>query len=486
MSFLPDTTNVHEGYSTPDLIEMALKGEATLCEHGQLLVDTGKFTGRAAEDKYVVNEGLVDVTFGPAGKPMSVGKMNLLTLSVNSYLQGRDVYVAYFKAANKKIKLITEFAWHCVFVRNLFTEISPCDDADLTIIDLPGCKAIPEIHQTRSETFIACDFPNGIVLICGTKYAGEIKKSVFSYIAYISPEEGNLPMHASAVTNMEGGNAAVFFGLSGTGKTSLSSFDGARLLGDDEIIWSDAGLSNIESGCYAKVINLSEEKEPLIWCATNRFRTVLENVHLDDAHHLDFSNSSVTENTRAAYPLSYIKDSHAPGTVVEHPKNIIMLTCDAFGVLPAVSKLDVESALYHFKLGYTAKVAGTELGLTAPKAAFSPCFGAPFMLKDVNVYAGLLEKRLNEHKPNVWLVNTGWMGGGVNVGSRMSISETRNIVNQIISGKLAHERCAFNQQLKLNVPVRTFNCEPKVAWYSKSEYDEAAKNLMNLFDKNAK
>ena len=461
-----------------------LNKEGIAGANGQLLVSTGEFTGRAANDKYLVDDGLKDVAFGAAGKQFSIEQMNLLCVTVQAYLQGKDVYTTYFRAGGKTIRLISEYSWHCLFARNLFQSIDFTFDIDLTIIDLPGCYADMDVHKTRSRTFVVADFAKKLVLIGGTKYAGEIKKSVFSYLSYLAPEVDVLPMHSSVTTDLDGQNATVFFGLSGTGKTTLSAFEGGRLLGDDEHLWSDCGIQNIESGCYAKAINLSKEKEPLIWSACHQFATVLENVARTEDRELDFNDGAFTENTRAGYPLSFIHGSHEPGTIVDHPKNIIMLTCDAFGVLPGVSKLDKFSGAYHFISGYTAKVAGTEKGVTEPTAAFSPCFGGPFMAKRIDVYAKLFMSKIEKHNPDIWLVNTGWIGGGPGVGRRMDINATRNIIAEIVSGNLKNRKLFFNIAFNLRVPEGTYNSQPKLFWESAEDYDRVARSLIEKFADN--
>lgn len=473
-----------KAYSSIELLEEALKNEeGCLAADGQLWVPTGEFTGRAAQDKYLV-DNLKDVSFGVAGKSFTTDQMWWLSESFQSYLSKKDLYVVYFKAGGKTCKLVSEKAWHCLFAKNMFLECELSETSDLTIIDAPGFQSDPAIHGTNSKTVIACDFAQGLVLIGGTHYAGEIKKSVFSYVSYLSPESGVLPMHSSVTTDSLGSNTTVFFGLSGTGKTTLSAFDGARLLGDDEHLWSNGGITNIESGCYAKAIRLSPEKEPLIWKACHQFKTILENVAIAGDKTLDFNDSSITENTRAAYPLSYIQNSHAPLTMVGHPKNIIMLTCDAYGVLPGVSKLDRYSAAYHFISGYTAKVAGTEKGLTEPLATFSQCFGGPFMAKRVDIYANLLMEKIDRYQPDVWLVNTGWVGGGPGVGQRMDIDETRNIIAMIVSGELKNRKCFTNNRFNLKVPEDTYNSRPRSMWSDLSAYDSVAATLIQKFQDN--
>lgn len=474
--------------------EHALKnGEAILGKDGQLCVLTGEHTGRAANDKYIVDDGLKDVAFGKAGKPMTKDKFRVLVERMEYYMRSRSnkSYVVEFIASGQKIRVITELAWHAFFVTRLFDSEPFKGEPDLVIVDMPGCHADPAGDYLESKTFIACDFARGLILIGGTKYAGEIKKSVFSYLSYILPEKSILPMHSSVVQTNDTSN--VFFGLSGTGKTTLSSHEDYFLLGDDEHGWSHDGLYNFEAGCYAKAINLSKENERSIYKAATSPFTVMENVPVNqDDRSLDFNSSRYSENTRIAYKLDKIDNSLKRGTVLPHPENIIMLTCDATGVLPGVSKLDNKAAVYHFVSGYTAKVAGTEKGVKEPSVTFSACFGAPFMSKNVNVYANLFMERLEVYKPNVWLVNTGWIGGAPNqraakgMSARSNLRATRQIIDQIVSGALATRPFSLNSHFNLQVPADSYNNDPSSSWCSISEYDISATSLVRKFHENIK
>ncbi len=467
-----------------DLYEDALvRQEACLSDGGQICVATGKYTGRAADDKYIVHQHVDEfqtVKFGPAGSPISSEKFNNLIVRVQAYIQRKHVYVVDFVAGPFKGRVVTEHAWQALFASHMLKTVSePHEQPDLTIVAVPGCTSGGEFAGFKSDTAIACDLVNGLIVICGTAYAGEIKKSVFTYAAWKLPLMGELPMHASATDGDDG--TALFFGLSGTGKTTLSSDPIRQLVGDDEHSWSDSGVYNIEAGCYAKAINLSAEAEPAIYAACNRFMTVLENVVIDlntGERKLDFSSSRLTENTRAAYPLGYIPNALPVGTVVKHPKNIIMLTCDAFGVVPAVSKLSNEAAVYHFLSGYTAKVAGTEVGVKEPKATFSTCFGAPFMAHQSYIYADLLMKRLEEQAPNVWLVNTGWWGGPYGTGKRFDIAVTRIIIRDILNGSLANAETVLDPVLNLHVVKGYEQVWPDVEAYAKAR-DELAELFTN-------
>lgn len=470
-----------------DLYEEAiLRQEACIGSDGQLCVATGEFTGRASDDKYIVtSEGLSPtVEFGGAGRALSPEMFKTLTSRAQAYLNGKRVYVIDFIAGSIKGRVITELAWQGLFASNLLRTVSePHESVDLTILAVPGCTSGGESVGFRSNVAIACDFANGVVVIAGTAYAGEIKKSVFSYASYVLPEAGVLPMHSSVTTNVAGLGGAVFFGLSGTGKTSLSADPSRLLLGDDEHAWTDEGIYNIEGGCYAKVINLSYAKEPGIWTACHQFMTVLENVGMTESRVLDFSSNRLTENTRAAYPLFQIEQSHVPGVTVEHPKNIIMLTCDAYGVLPSVAKLSKEAAIYHFLSGYTAKIAGTEAGVKEPKATFSRCFGAPFMPHNAQVYAELLDAKLTEHNPDVWLVNTGWVEGPYGVGHRIDIDVTREIIDNILNGELAKHKMFHDDVLNLDIPEDVAFNRP--TWKDTDAYQVAKEALAKMFAKNA-
>ena len=470
-----------------DAINIALNEGQHLGDNGQLCTFTGAHTGRAAKDKYIVyNEYLADrVNYhGDAGKPIAPNVFGDLQALVSGYLCNRVVYVHDFISSGKYIRLVTDKPSHVLFVMNMF-EASTLrhDGADLTIIAVPGCKA-PKNFRLNSSTFIGMDVDNGLVLIGGTHYAGEVKKSVFSYLSYILPDNGTLPMHSSVTTDPEDGSSAVFFGLSGTGKTTLSSDPSRCLIGDDEHGWNDQGLYNFEAGCYAKVHNLDKEGEPVIWNASNFFGTLLENVYYGEDGNVDFNYKGLNiENSRSAYPLSRVPNAEKPGTVAKHPENIIMLTCDAYGVLPSVAKLSPEAAAYHFVSGYTAKVAGTEKGVTEPQAVFSAFFGSPFMPRKTQTYVDLFLKKIEKHKPNIWLVNTGWAGGGPGVGKRMDLSLTRNIVANIINGTLADSEYYHNDTFNLDVPIGVAN--PETLWKGNgSDFKEAAEELKKKFSEN--
>lgn len=454
---------------------------ASLSTLGQLVVATGQFTGRCADDKYIVDN--VKLSSGPAGTLIDNGLFDRLCSRIQSYLIGRRVYVVDFIASKFKCRVIAERPWHAQFIINMFGQVKEhvSDEIDLLIIDVPDCTAGDDF---RNDVAIACDFKNGLCLITGTEYAGEIKKSVFSFVSYKAPLENNLPMHASVVTDSYSGNTMIFFGLSGTGKTTLSSDDHLKLLGDDEHVWSSQGIHNIESGCYAKVINLSAEKEPLIHKACSRFGTILENVSLDQEGYPDYASQVLAENSRASYPLSFIDDSHPPGTSIPHPTDIIMLTCDATGVLPSVMKLDKNAAIYHFLSGYTAKIAGTEKGIKEPKITFSRCFGAPFMPHEPKLYADILRFNIERFDPKVWLINTGWVEGPYGVGKRIEIGLTRHIINCIRRNEFF---CPFERHpiLNVEVPVDFEHSDPRSEWNSVDEYDAALHKLVSLFNENS-
>jgi phosphoenolpyruvate carboxykinase (ATP) len=464
--------------------ESLVRQESCVGANGQLCVATGEHTGRSADDKYIVLGDNLDtrVEFGAAGKEIEQQTFNQLVIRTQGYLQGRRVYVVDFTAGPIKGRLIAEMAWQALYAMKLLKVAeTPHETVDLTIVAVPGSTSGGEICGFRSNVAVACDLAEGLAVICGTAYAGEIKKTVFTYASYALPRQNAMTMHASVTTDNTGNNSAVFFGLSGTGKTTLSSDPNRMLLGDDEHVWDDDGLFNIEAGCYAKTINLDPYKEPLIYAACTRFGTILENVALNQDRTPEFSSNLCTENTRAAYQLSCISNSHPVGTRVNHPKNIIMLTCDAYGVLPPVSQLTTESAIYHFLSGYTAKIAGTEKGIKEPKATFSRCFGAPFMPLAPNVYAETLLSKIKQHKPNVWLVNTGWIGGCYGVGSRIDLAVTREIINQILSGELAQMSSVWDDVLQLSIPI----IETQNRWTNEDEYDAARKKLAALFQTNA-
>jgi phosphoenolpyruvate carboxykinase (ATP) len=414
-----------------------------------------------------------------------------------SYLQGKDVFVQdVFCGADPKyrlpVRIITQYAWHSLFARNMF--ILPTDDElavfepQFVVLDCPGFHAFPEVDNTNSDAFILVNFAKKLVLIGGTEYAGEIKKSVFTAMNYFLPFENVLPMHCSANYGT-GGEVALFFGLSGTGKTTLSADTSRTLIGDDEHGWSDNGIFNFEGGCYAKVINLSPEAEPEIYQTTRRFGTILENVGINtDTRHLDLADATLTENTRAAYPITHIPNASRTG-IGDHPQNIIFLTADAFGVLPPISRLTPEQTMYHFISGYTAKVAGTERGITEPKATFSACFGAPFMAQHPSVYSELLGEKIATHGTRCWLVNTGWTGGAYGEGQRIKLAYTRAMVNAALNGELDQVEYIQDPTFGLQVPTSCPNVpdevlQPRLTWVDSEAYDRQAQELAIMFSNN--
>jgi phosphoenolpyruvate carboxykinase (ATP) len=432
--------------------------------------------------------------------PFSEENFNKVYSRVLAYLQGNDIFVqdCYAGADHEyrtSIRVISEYAWHNLFARNMFIRIESLKEYDtfqpeFTIIDLPKFHAVPELDATRSEAFVLVHFGKKLVLIGGTSYAGEIKKSVFSILNYILPNKRVLSMHCSANRGADG-DVALFFGLSGTGKTTLSADPDRALIGDDEHGWNDGGIFNFEGGCYAKVIRLSQEAEPDIYKTTQRFGTILENVVFDTHwRKADLDDDTFTENTRAAYPITHIKNIVPEGTA-GHPKNIIFLTADAFGTLPPISKLTPEQAMYHFLSGYTAKVAGTERGVTEPQATFSTCFGAPFMPLHPSVYAKILGEKIDLHQVNVWLVNTGWTGGPYGIGKRMSIKYTRALLHAALENKLDGVRYETDPVFGLAVPeacdgVPAEILNPRNTWKDKKAYDTQAAKLAGLFKENFK
>ena len=425
MPDLKTSKTIFSNLSAPELYEHAVsKKEGQIAAGGALAVKTGLHTARAAQDKFVVEEetSRKHIWWGDYNVPFEEGRFGALAEKMGAYLSDKDIYVRdCFAGSDPKnrlgVRIVTEYAWHSLFAKNLFIEPSAGEAAkpEFTIIAAPGFRAEPKADGTRTGTFILVNFRRKLVLIGGTGYAGEIKKSVFTIMNYLLPLKGVMPMHCSANLGPKG-DTAIFFGLSGTGKTTLSSDPARRLIGDDEHAWSDDGVFNFEGGCYAKVINLSAEAEPQIYATTRRFGTVLENVvYNPSTRELDLNDGSLTENTRAGYPLDYINNA-IRGAVFAHPKNIVMLTYDAFGVLPPISRLSYEQAMYHFISGYTAKVANTEIGVKEPRATFSACFGAPFMSHHPSVYAELLEKKMRGKSASCWLINTGLAGGAVRRG----------------------------------------------------------------------
>jgi len=500
---LERASRVHWSPGVATLYEEAIKrGEGVLSIDGPLICNTAPHTGRSPNDKFIVAEGSSErnVAWGKVNRPIDEAAFNGVLARMQAYAAGKELFVQDCYAGadptyRLPIRIITEKAWHSLFARNMFIpEHDPRKQADhepqFTVIDMPGFTANPAIDKTTSETFILLNFAKRLVIIGGTNYGGEIKKSIFTVMNYLLPLRDTMPMHCSANVGPDG-EVALFFGLSGTGKTTLSSDPHRNLIGDDEHGWSANGVFNFEGGCYAKMIKLSEEAEPQIYATTRRFGTVLENVVIDpDTRELDLDSAELTENTRGAYPLTFI-DNAVPSGRAGHPTNVVMLTADAFGVLPPISRLSPEGAMYHFLSGYTAKVAGTETGVTEPKATFSTCFGAPFMVWDPNVYARLLGERIAKHKSRVWLVNTGWTGGPYGVGSRMKIAHTRAMITAALSGaldKVAYERDPiFNLDVPGSCPnVPAAVLKPRNTWTDGAAYDAQARKLARMFMENFK
>ncbi|HEV2548382.1 MAG TPA: phosphoenolpyruvate carboxykinase [Stellaceae bacterium] len=493
----------HWNLSVPVLYEHAVRRhEGLVAAGGAFVARTGAFTGRTPRDKYIVEEASSkdDVWWGEINKPVSEERFESMYRRLAAYFQRRDVFVQdMYGGADPdyrlKVRIISDSAWHSLFVRNMF--IRPGVDAlhdfvpDFTILHAPRFFALHELDGVNSDTFIFVNFARRLVLIGGTEYAGEIKKSVFGYLNFLLPARDVLPMHCSANVGPKG-DSAIFFGLSGTGKTTLSA-DGSRtLIGDDEHGWSQKGLFNFEGGCYAKVINLSPEAEPEIYATVHRFGTVLENVVLDPATRMpDLANGSLTENTRACYPLDFIPSVNLSG-MAPHPENVIMLTADAFGVLPPIARLTPDQAMYHFLSGYTARVAGTEKGLgNAPQATFSTCFGAPFMPRHPTVYAKMLGERIRQHRAQCWLVNTGWSGGAYGVGQRMKIQHTRTLVRAALAGTLKNVPVKQEPYFGLFVPESCGEVPADVlnardTWSDKGAYDDTARELTKRFEANFK
>ncbi len=483
-----------------ELLEYAIRRkEGLLSSRGALSVNTGQFTGRSPKDKFIVRDQLTEstVSWGAVNQPMSSESFGRLYAKALAYLQGRDVFVqdchgGADPAYSLPIRVITQQAWHALFARQLFIRPDPASLAghtpEFTLIFVPGFQADPAEDGTNSETCIAADFTRRAVIIAGTSYAGEMKKSVFTILNYLLPERDVMPMHCSA-NQGDRGDVALFFGLSGTGKTTLSTDPHRQLIGDDEHGWSDRGVFNFEGGCYAKCIRLSAANEPQIWNAI-RYGTVLENVVIDpQTREPDFDSAALTENTRAAYPLDFIDNAVIP-SVGGQPTNVIFLTADAFGVLPPLSKLTPEQAMYHFLSGYTAKVAGTERGLGKdPEATFSACFASPFLPRHPSVYAAMLGERLRRHNVSCWLVNTGWVGGAYGVGQRMSLKYTRAMLNAAISGALQGVPFTPHPVFRVLVPascpgVPPELLDPRGMWKDPAAYDRAAADLSGRFNRN--
>ena len=483
-----------------ELIEHAVRrGEGRIASTGAFVVETGQHTGRSAEDKFIVRDAETDgAIWWDNAKEMSEEQFDRLLADFISFARHKELFVQdLFAGADSQHRLntriVTEYAWHSLFIRHLLRRPEQDELAgfvpEFTVVDLPSFRAAPLYHGSRTETVIACNFAKRIVLIGGTSYAGEIKKSVFSFLNYVLPAKGVMPMHCSANVGKDS-NSAVFFGLSGTGKTTLSADPARELLGDDEHGWSNEGIFNFEGGCYAKTIRLSKSAEPEIWDASNRFATVLENVVLDPVTRApDFDDNRLAENSRSAYPLEAIANASATGTA-GHPKNIVMLTADAFGVLPPIAKLTPSQAMYHFLSGFTAKVAGTEKGMgSEPKPTFSTCFGAPFMPRHPSVYGNLLRKFIADHGVDCWLVNTGWTGGKYGEGTRMPIKVTRALLNAALSGELTSQTMRVDPVFGFKVPVQMPGIDarvltPRDTWVDANAYDATAARLAEMFHKN--
>jgi phosphoenolpyruvate carboxykinase (ATP) len=500
---ISDVAAVHVNLSPAQLYQIALaRKEVQISEDGAIMAITGQHTGRSPNDKYVVRDATTenDIDWGKVNQPFETEGFNALKQHATAWLKGKEVFVqdlyAGAEAAYRMpIRIITTNAWHALFVRNMFIrptqeQLAQGHEPAFTVLHVPEFKAEPARDGTRSPTFVMLNFAQKLAMIGGTSYAGEMKKTIFTVMNYVLPPKGVLPMHASANIG-EKGDVAIFFGLSGTGKTTLSA-DGSRtLIGDDEHGWSEDSVFNFEGGCYAKVIRLSAKQEPEIYAAARRFGTVLENVVFDEeTHKVDFDDAFLTENTRACYPIDFIPNASPTGSG-GLPQNIIMLTCDAYGVLPPISKLTAEQAMYHFLSGYTARVAGTEKGVVEPSATFSACFGAPFMPRSPEVYAKLLGEKIGAQKVNCWLMNTGWSGGGYGTGQRMPINVTRTLLRAALSGELSKGNFVKDEAFGLMIPE---SCEgvpadilkPKAMWQDKAAYDATATKLKTMFTENFK
>ncbi|HEY9167241.1 MAG TPA: phosphoenolpyruvate carboxykinase (ATP) [Candidatus Kryptonia bacterium] len=483
--------------------EITFRGEARITHHGPVVANTGKHTARAAGDKYIVKEPSTEsqIWWGQYNKPFSSEKFDGLYNRLLGFLQGRDLFVQDCHVGadpeyQMPIRIIAEKAWHALFARNMFILPTTNEEyrrhvPDFTVIAVPSFKAIPQIDGTGSETFIVLNFARRVCIIGNSAYAGEIKKSVFTILNYLLPLQGVMSMHSSANIGKDG-DSAIFFGLSGTGKTTLSADPKRRLIGDDEHGWSDDGVFNYEGGCYAKVIRLSESAEPQIYATTKMFGSILENVVFDPVTRMvDLDDESITENTRGSYPLDYIENA-VPEKRGGHPKNIILLTCDASGVMPPIAKLNPDQAIYQFISGYTSKIAGTEVGLgKEPELTFSTCFGAPFMVHHPYFYADILKRKIINHGVSCWLVNTGWIGGAFGVGKRISIGYTRALLNAALNGELLKSKFVTDPIFGFQVPlacdgVPSNILDPSNSWPSKSEYMNKYKQLASRFIENFK
>ena len=493
---------VHANLPAAVLYEHAIRrGEGVVAADGPLVCRTGAHTGRSPNDKFVVDEpsSTGNIWWGKVNKPLQAAQYDALRADLVAHLGQQELFVQDLYAGadptyRLSVRFVQEMAWHNLFVRNLFIVPPAAELAgfqpQFTVLCAPSFKADPARHGTRSEVVIALNLAKREILIAGTSYAGENKKSIFSVLNYVLPLQGVLSMHCSANIGPNG-DTALFFGLSGTGKTTLSSDPERRLIGDDEHGWSDRGVFNFEGGCYAKMIKLSAEAEPQIYGTTRRFGTVLENVVVDPVTRaLNFDDASLTENTRGAYSIELIDNAVLEG-IGGHPENIVMLTADAYGVLPPIARLSPEGAMYHYLSGYTAKVAGTEKGVTEPTATFSTCFGAPFLPLNPNVYARQLGERIEKHQSRVWLVNTGWTGGPHGVGHRMKIAYTRAMIRAALSGGLDHVGYQRHPVFNIDMPTSCVGVpanvlDPRGTWSDKAAYDQQAAKLARMFAENFK
>jgi phosphoenolpyruvate carboxykinase (ATP) len=492
---------VYYNLNEANLLQQAVaRGEGVIGNGGALLVSTGKHTGRSPRDKFVVREASVeDSIWWENNKPMDADAFERLRLDMIAHMSGgeyfvQDLFGGADPAYRLNVRVVTELAWHGLFIRHLLRRPSRAElatfDPEFTVINCPSFLADPERHGCRSETVIAISFERKLILIGGTSYAGENKKSVFSILNYLLPAEGVMPMHCSANHAIgDPSDAAVFFGLSGTGKTTLSADPSRTLIGDDEHGWTDQGIFNFEGGCYAKTISLSAEAEPEIFSTTTRFGTVIENMVFDaDTLELDFEDDSLTPNMRCAYPLEFISNASETG-MAGAPKNVVMLTCDAFGVLPPIARLTPAQAMYHFLSGFTSKVAGTEKGVTEPQPTFSTCFGAPFMPRRPEVYGALLRNKIATHGATCWLVNTGWTGGAYGTGSRMPIRATRALLTAALDGSLNEVEFRKDPNFGFDVPVAVKGVsaellDPRRTWVDGAAYDAQAAKLVGMFTAN--
>ena len=493
------TTSLFQLSTTELYYKMLENNEGELTELGAINARTGKYTGRSPKDKFIVTEPSYkdDIDWGNINQPIDETTFLNLYNKVLDYLNERDElyifngYAGSDEDSQLKLSVINELSWHNLFAQNMFIKPDSKEEAeeikaDFTIVSAPRFKADPAVDGTNSETFIITSFKHKVILIGGTEYAGEMKKGIFSVMNYLLPKDNIMSMHCSANVG-EKGDVALFFGLSGTGKTTLSADPTRKLIGDDEHGWNDNGIFNIEGGCYAKAINLSKKKEPQIYDAI-KYGTILENVVVDNDGDIDFDDNYYTENTRAAYPIDHIDNIVKPSKAA-HPNTIIFLTADAFGVLPPISKLTKDQAMYHFLSGFTAKLAGTERGITEPEPSFSTCFGSPFLPLDAKVYSDILGELIDKHEVDVYLVNTGWTGGNYGVGRRISLSYTRQMVNKAITGELTEAEYATDETFGLNIPVSIEGVpqtllNPMNAWSDKEAYKEQANDLIERFNQN--